>query len=346
MGGKFSKNNTYLVSPVQGKTWEATNNSDGENDDHDDDLEDEPVNYNRGHRKSVFAEAYNPEEDDSAADEKIIHPKTDAQRVQLSEAVKPVLLFRNLDSNQLTDVLDAIFEKNVEENEVVIQQGEDGDNFYVVGSGVYNIILDSPTGPKTVGKYDNKGSFGELALLYNMPRAATIQAVTSGQLWCMDRTTFRRIILRSAYQKRKMYESLLATVPLLTHLDDNERTNLADALASQEYNNGDKIIKQGDPGDGMYFLESGTADVVVKNNGEEKMVKEYHKGDYFGELALITHNPRAATISAKDSVRVAFLDVLAFERLLGPCREIMKDRIPDYKEQLINLFGSTVNESD
>merc|ERR1719186_459374 len=213
-------------------------------------------------------------------------------------------------------------------------------------SGVYNIIIETPTGPKTVGKYDNSGSFGELALLYNMPRAATIKAVTPGQLWCMDRSTFRRIILRSAYQKRKMYEALLAGVPLLTHLDDNERMNLADALASQEYNNGDKIIKQGDPADGMYFLESGKADVVVKSNGDEKMVREYNKGDYFGELALITHKPRAATICAKDSVRVAFLDVLAFERLLGPCMEIMMRNVYDYEDQLIKLFGSKVNISE
>ena len=55
--------------------------------------------------------------------------------------------------------------------------------------------------------------------MYNMPRAATVQAATDGLLWAMDRQTFRRIVLRSAFQKRKMYEALLESVPLLSTLN-------------------------------------------------------------------------------------------------------------------------------
>lgn len=67
--------------------------------------------------------------------------------------------------------------------------------------------------------YDNRGAFGELALLYNMPRAATVKAFTSGTLWAMDRQTFRRILLKSAYKKRKMYENLINKVPMLKSLE-------------------------------------------------------------------------------------------------------------------------------
>lgn len=48
-------------------------------------------------------------------------------------------------------------------------------------SGYFDIIVNG----KTVGKYDNKGSFGELALMYNQPRAATIVATSTGSLWAM-----------------------------------------------------------------------------------------------------------------------------------------------------------------
>lgn len=67
--------------------------------------------------------------------------------------------------------------------------------------------------------YDNRGAFGELALLYNMPRAATVKAITNGTLWAMDRQTFRRILLKSAYKKRKMYEDLINKVPMLKSLE-------------------------------------------------------------------------------------------------------------------------------
>lgn len=66
--------------------------------------------------------------------------------------------------------------------------------------------------------YENKGSFGELALLYNMPRAATIKAKSDGLLWAMDRQIFRRIVLKSAFKKRKMYEELIEVVPMLKTL--------------------------------------------------------------------------------------------------------------------------------
>ena len=55
--------------------------------------------------------------------------------------------------------------------------------------------------------------------MYNMPRAATIQSAGDGMLWAMDRQTFRRIVLRNAFQKRKMYEALLEKVPLLSSLN-------------------------------------------------------------------------------------------------------------------------------
>jgi cAMP-dependent protein kinase regulator len=67
--------------------------------------------------------------------------------------------------------------------------------------------------------YDNRGAFGELALLYNMPRAASVKAITLGTLWAMDRQTFRRIVLKAAYRKRKMYENLIDKVPMLKSLE-------------------------------------------------------------------------------------------------------------------------------
>ena len=116
----------------------------------------------------------------------------------------------------MQNILDAMEERHVNNNEIVIQQGDDGDNFYIIESGTYDILIGEP-GAK-VGQYNDSGFFGELALMYNMPRAATIQASVDGTLWALDRQTFRRIVLRSAFHKRKMYEALIENVPLLSAL--------------------------------------------------------------------------------------------------------------------------------
>jgi len=323
-------------------------NSEDEDMESDDDIDfDEPV-YNAAttRRKSVFAEAYNPEDDDDDVI-KTVHPKTDEQRSRLQDRALKCLLFKTLDESQLADVIDAMFEQKVKAGEFLINQGDDGDYFYVIENGVYSAIINTEDGPKTVYTYDNEGNFGELALLYNMPRAASVKAETDGSLWAMDRATFRKIVLKSAFQKRKMYESFLENVRLLESLEKYERENIADALISQSFTAGDMIVKQGDKANGMYFVESGTLAVLKKINGDEKEVNELHKGEYFGELGLINHAPRQATISAREDVKVAFLDALAFERLLGPCMDIMKRNEETYKEMLANAFNRKVNlESD
>ncbi|XP_011688147.1 PREDICTED: cAMP-dependent protein kinase type II regulatory subunit isoform X1 [Wasmannia auropunctata] len=311
--------------------------------------EEPPIGRFASRRKSVFAETYNPEDDEEDDGFKMVHPKSDEQRQRLGESVKNILLFRALDEEQMADVLDAMFEKTVQPGEFIIRQGDDGDNFYVIERGKFEVYVKDPVTAKDnhIHTYDNRGAFGELALLYNMPRAATVKAFTSGTLWAMDRQTFRRILLKSAYKKRKMYENLIDKVPMLKSLESYERMNLADALVPKQYSDGEQIIRQGDTADGMYFVEDGVVRITrLGEHGREIEINRVPAGGYLGELALVTHKPRAASAYAVGDVKLAFLDVEAFERLLGPCMELMKRNIDDYEEQLVKIFGSKTNISD
>lgn len=172
-----------------------------------------------------------------------------------------------------------------------------------------------------VGTIEAGGSFGELALMYNAPRAATIVSAEGGcMLWALDRLTFRRILMESTFARRRMYESFLEDVPLLSTLTPYERSKIADALETQKFTTGQEIIKEGDPGHSFFLLESGEADAVKA--GEK--VLHYKKGDFFGELALLNDAPRAASVVAASNVKVATLGKNAFQRLLGPVEGIMR----------------------
>lgn len=153
-----------------------------------------------------------------------------------------------------------------------------------------------------------------------MPRAATIKAASEGSLWAMDRQTFRRILLKSAFKKRKMYENLIDSVPMLKTLQSYERMNLADALVPRSYTANERIIKQGDAADGMYFVEAGTIIIkVYDDQGKEVEISRIGKGGYFGELALVTHRPRAASAYAGEEVKLAckylVLSIIRLSRL-------------------------------
>nr|BAE66635.1 protein kinase A regulatory subunit [Asterias amurensis] len=310
--------------------------------DADSDVDDEPPELPRNRfsrRKSVCAEKYDPEADEEGENEsKIVFPKSDEQRARLAASVKNILLFRALEKEQMQQVLDAMFEKRTQPGDHIIDQDDDGDNFYVIDSGMYDIFVNG----NKVGAYNNTGSFGELALMYNTPRAATIVATTPGSLWALDRLSFRRIVLKNAAKKRKMYETLLESVSMLKSLEPYERMNLADALVTKKFADGECIIAQGDDADGCYFIEDGSVRITMKNKDDptkEKEIATYSKGQYFGEPALITNNPRAASVYSCGSVRCAFLDVNAFERLLGPCMDIMKRNIGHYEEEVERMFG-------
>jgi len=264
-------------------------------------------------RKSICAEGFDPEnEDEDDVEPKIVHPKTDAQRERLDRVVGKLLIFSSLDSEQTNQVLDAMFERTVQAGEHVIDEGDDGDNFYVIERGTFDIFVNDPVTkvPQHKGSYNGTGAFGELALMYNCPRLATIIATSAGSLWAMDRRTFQRIIVRNQARKRKQYEDFLENVPLLSTLTKEERMKVADAMVARDYEDGECIIKQGDDAEYFYMVISGK--VVVKRKGDdltspdaEVTLTTYTTGNYFGELALIQNQPRAASAFAVGPVKCA-----------------------------------------
>ncbi|KAH7551840.1 camp-dependent protein kinase A regulatory subunit [Bipolaris maydis] len=294
-----------------------------------------PNNYNTNRRTSVSAESLNPTS--SAADNFTppFHQKTPDQLSRLKSAVSGNFLFSHLDDDQSSMVLGALHEKPIPTKGIkVIQQGDVGDYFYVVEKGSFDIYVNQSgkleagaegAGNK-VGTVGPGGSFGELALMYNAPRAATVTSTEPSTLWALDRITFRRILMDSAFQRRRMYEGFLEEVPLLSTLTPYERSKIADALETKKYPPGTTIIQEGDVGESFFLLESGEAEVFKR--GIDGPVNQYQKGDYFGELALLNDAPRAASVISKTEVKVATLGKNGFQRLLGPVEGIMRRNDP------------------
>ncbi|CAJ0949444.1 unnamed protein product [Ranitomeya imitator] len=146
-----------------------------------------------------------------------------------------------------------------------------------------------------------------------------------------DRVTFRRIIVKNNAKKRRTYENFIESLPFLKSLELSERLKVVDVIDTKAYSDGEQIIAQS------------KADV---EQNEAVEIARYSRGQYFGELALVTNKPRAASAYAVGSVKCLAMDVQAFERLLGPCMEIMKRNIANYEEQLVALFGTNMDITD
>jgi len=231
-------------------------------------------------------------------------------------------MFAALDEDEFNIVVDAIEEINGQAGDVIIQEGDQGDCMYVLEAGSLDCtkVLKGHTEPTFLKEYQPVEGFGELALLYNAPRAATIKAKTDYVIWKLDRDTFNHIVKDAAARKREKYEQFLQSVGILRTLGPYERTQLCDALVEHKFKGGDKIITEGEFGDTFYFIAEGTANATkqVAGRSEPVVVKEYEKGGYFGERALLTNEKRAANIIVT-SPECACLSIEreAFTRLLG-----------------------------
>jgi len=214
-------------------------------------------------------------------------------------------MFSALDEKEQNIVINAMEEKTFEyllhllyfltsfrPEEYVIQQGENGDNLYVVDSGklaCYKQFANNPE-PTFLKNYEPGESFGELALLYNAPRAATIKAVEKSVLFALDRETFNHIVKDATMRKREEYENFLANLELTSNMDAYERSKIADAVKRVKIPAGEYVVRQvknplklpcfliiflkGEKGDVFYLIEEGEA-YATKKVGESKKKKLY-----------------------------------------------------------------------
>jgi cAMP-dependent protein kinase regulator len=113
-------------------------------------------------------------------------------------------------------------------------------------------------------------------------------------------------------------------------MDHYERSKMADAVKEHKFNAGDVIIKQGEEGDQFYILVDGEAEATLDSN-KDKPVMHYKQGQYFGELALLRGDVRAANVTATTNCKCIGLDRKSFKRLLGPLDDILKRNIANYQ---------------
>lgn len=286
----------------------------------------------RERRGAVSAEPY--KEEDATSYVKTVIPKDYATMQALSKAIQSNLLFSHLDDSEKSDIFDAMKQFDHKAGETIIQQGEEGDFFYIIDQGEVEVYVNN----KCVTAISDGGSFGELALIYGTPRAATIKAKADCKLWAIDRKTYRRILMGSTIKKRKMYEEFLSKVKILQELDQWERLTVADALEPVQFNDGDNIVVQGEKGNDFFIILEGTAVVYQKPSDDEAAVEVSKLGpsDYFGEIALLFDRPRAATVKAKGPLKCVKMDRNRFERVLGPISDILKRNVAQYNS-FINL---------
>lgn len=258
--------------------------------------------------------------------------KTPEDIENILKTLKGHFIFQNLDNDSQMAIIDHVKHYALGPKEVIFKQGDPGMSFFCVAKGRLEILCDgerSVIGPGT--------GFGELALLDDRPRTATIRTIEACSLWGVDRKTFNASLKRLNELNYAENKSFINSMAIFLPLNSNQREMMVSSLVTQKWICGQTIIKEGELGDLLYIIKEGF--VICYENKQEK--RHLVKGQYFGEQALLYDTPRTATVIAGSDVKVLSIAREALMIILGERYEY----ILYHNTQLIAIDKSSVLKS-
>ncbi|MDQ2105628.1 cyclic nucleotide-binding domain-containing protein [Azospirillum isscasi] len=223
---------------------------------------------------------------------------------------------------------------------LLIRQGEAGDCAWLIQSGELEVLLDGPDGPRRLGTVGANAIVGEMALLDDGQRSATVRAVTPVEAVELSRGTFRALRGRCPPLAAYLLESLIAAIRRGYGLSQPERQEGGADIRSSDsfatvadrrmFRRGHSFFRQGDAGTAAYLIQSGS--VGVQRDGMDLGV--LGPGRIFGELALLASRPRAATAVALEATVCEIIRKDQFAKAIETMPPILRSLTRIYIEQL------------
>ncbi|XP_038639137.1 cGMP-dependent protein kinase 2 isoform X1 [Scyliorhinus canicula] len=250
----------------------------------------------------------------------------------ITDAIMHNEFLKKLESQHVREIVECMYERSYQKTDLVIQEGELGNHLYVLADGILEVMQNG----KLLGQMHPGTAFGELAILYNCKRTATVKAVTESWIWVLDRQVFQSIMMETAQARNKKYFNFLTSVSLLKDLPEEKLSKIVDCLEVDYYDKGDYIIRQGEQGNTFFIIAKGEVRVTQIRDGDEgpQEIKTLGAGEYFGEKALISEDLRSANIIAvDDDTQCLVIDRDIFNQMVGTYEELQTN-LKEYVERL------------
>ncbi|XP_023294598.2 cGMP-dependent protein kinase, isozyme 2 forms cD4/T1/T3A/T3B isoform X3 [Lucilia cuprina] len=275
-------------------------------------------------------------------------PKSAKSREIIKSAILDNDFMKNLDITQIREIVDCMYPVKYAAKSLIIKEGDVGSIVYVMEEGRVEVSREG----KYLSTLSGAKVLGELAILYNCQRTATITAISECKLWAIERQCFQTIMMRTGLIRQAEYTDFLKSVPIFKNLQEDTLIKISDILEETHYQQGDYIVRQGARGDTFFIISKGTVRVTIKlpNTQEEKFIRTLSKGDFFGEKALQGDDLRTANIicDSPDGVTCLVIDRETFNQLISNLDEI-KHRYDDegtLERRKINEEFRDVNLTD
>ncbi|HMB25171.1 MAG TPA: cyclic nucleotide-binding domain-containing protein [Anaerolineales bacterium] len=234
---------------------------------------------------------------------------------------------------------------------VLFAQGDTGDALYLVVSGKLQASVCSATDGRTFVSIITPGQFvGEMALLTNQPRSATVTALENSELLCLKKSVFERIEAEHPDLLAGLASQLLPRFErdqtrrilknLFGDLDDALLLSMLEKMDCGRLHSGEVLFFQGEPGDEMYIVIQGRLRMVVKDAmGAQRTLGEVGAGECIGEFVLLAES------GTPESLRTATVYATRLTDYLVIRRPVFEELLRQYPQAMMSLTRQIVRRS-
>ena len=249
------------------------------------------------------------------------------------ETLPPLPILTDLPSELFVRLLNEVALRSTPPGSIVIREGEEATNFFMIARGRVAIYKgEGPNRRIELARLGEGSVFGEMALITQSPRTATVEAGNDTELLDfgkekLDMLSEDSVVIEAAlerFTRERLISNLLATNPIFQPFDRKQRYQLLARFTAHEVTPGTVLVREGQIGRGLYIILYGQAEVTKQEDGKSVLVGTLKSGDIFGEISLIKDSPTTATVAATSHCTILFLPKEYFQKLtesIGDLRE-------------------------
>ena len=243
---------------------------------------------------------------------------------------------KDFDDKEIDELGNYLQRFSLAKGEALFQQGDPGDCMYIISRGCLAVFLENPDGQtQKIDVLDPGATVGEIALLTGQPRSAMVQGLVDTELISLSKAGLETLTEKHPHIGKKFIDEMvpriqrtqlaLAITRLLGPLDAQALHDLQRKVTWRHLVAGEVLIRQGEIGDTMYVVVNGRLTMTAKDDSfGTRSLGEINRGESVGEFALVSNQPRSATVSALRDTDVVGISREIYDSLIAKHPEFLR----------------------
>ena len=240
------------------------------------------------------------------------HNKESQDAKLIDECLAKHFFFSSLEKQARSEIIREMSQCFALKGTTIFKQGDIGNYYYILSEGSVELIINGQK-KKEIKKGEN---FGELALIYDVPRSGTIKTLSDCYMWIMEKRNFKKIVSHITHITFEENKKFFQGVPIYPIIEYEQRNILFNNLYKEEYNQGQKIIRKGELNYCIFFIKEGEINLINPKE-KNKVIRTLKKGDYFGEIDIILKGESSFDVYAKTKTIIYAISSSTLYKILG-----------------------------